>query len=608
MLRRLLVAIPAAFLFALFAASVVSAHEGHDHSLLTADAGQELRGRVVETHGDTMTGEAKGRTFWLETGAERIRLVGAPDSLRPGERVRVRGSRKGESFLVAGDAGAVTADGPASVASVGPAVTKTVAVIAFTFSDNTSQPWTTDQIRANFFATSNSVRSYFSDASYGQVTVTGDVFGWYHIAANDDACNSSTWGTQAKAAATAAGVNLGAYQHIVFIFPRSAACGWAGLAYMPGTESWNNGTLSVRVAGHELAHNFGVHHASTLACTSGGVPVTLSTSCTESEYGDPFDIMGSAARLTNNWHRWRLGYFSNSEVVTVTSANAGQRTLGVVSLANSVPKIIRVDRGDGNFYYLEFRQPFGSFDNFAVGDSVVNGVLVRVAPDRTNVRPLLLDGHPATTTFVDAAFGPGQTFTDSARGISIGVVSVSTSGAVVNVSFGGGPSPSPTPTPGPSPTPTPGPSPTPSPTPAKPDTHAGPLADARPLADTSAADRHEPAHRAGRPDGHGQKRDHHRTRMVGRERRHRRDRLSHRPQRDPRRDDREPELGEHLAQTRDDLHLHGGCRRCGRKRRAGRGGRRDHPGRQDSTRQAAAIADRGRRFTPDKAHVGQRKR
>ncbi len=272
MLRRLLVAIPAAFLFALFAASVVSAHEGHDHSLLTADAGQELRGRVVETHGDTMTGEAKGRTFWLETGAERIRLVGAPDSLRPGERVRVRGTRKGESFLVAADPGAVTADGPVSVASVGPAVTKTVAVIAFTFSDNTSQPWTTDQIRANFFATSNSVRSYFSDASYGQVTVTGDVFGWYQIAANDNACDASTWGTQAKAAATAAGVNLGAYQHIVFIFPRSAACGWAGLAYMPGTESWNNGTLSVRVAGHELAHNFGVHHASTLACTSGGVP------------------------------------------------------------------------------------------------------------------------------------------------------------------------------------------------------------------------------------------------------------------------------------------------------------------------------------------------
>ena len=465
MLRRLLVAVPAAFLFALFAASVVSAHEGHDHSLLTADAGQELRGRVVETHGDTMTGEAKGRTFWLETGGERIRLVGAPDSLRPGERVRVRGTRQGGSFVVAADAGAVTADGPAAVASVGPAVTKNVAVIAFTFSDNTSQPWTTDQIRANFFATSNSVRSYFSDASYGQVTVTGNVFGWYQIAANDDACNTSTWATQAKAAATAAGVNLNAYQHIAYVFPRSAACGWAGLAYMPGKESWNNGTLTVRVAGHELAHNFGVHHASTLACTSAGARVTLSTSCTESEYGDPFDIMGSAARLTNNWHRWRLGYFTSSEVLTVTSANAGQLALGVVSHANSVPKIVRVARGDGNFYYLEFRQPFGSFDNFAAGDSAVNGVLMRVAPDQSNVRPLLLDGNPATATFIDAAFGAGQTFTDSARGISISVVSVSTSGAVVNVSFGGGPSPTPTPTPAPSPTPTPTPDPSPTPTP-----------------------------------------------------------------------------------------------------------------------------------------------
>ena len=54
--------------------------------------------------------------------------------------------------------------------------------------------------------------------------------------------------------------------------------------------------------------------------------------------------------------------------MTVTSANAGQLSLRVVSQALSVPKIVRVARGGGNFYYLEFRQPFGSFDNFAVGD------------------------------------------------------------------------------------------------------------------------------------------------------------------------------------------------------------------------------------------------
>ena len=523
MLRRLLVAVPAAFLFALFAASVVSAHEGHDHSLLTADAGQELRGRVVETHGDTMTGEAKGRTFWLETGGERIKLVGAPDSLRPGEQVRVRGTRQGGSFLVAADAGAVTADGPAGVTSIGPAVTKTVAVIAFTFSDNTSQPWTTDQVRANFFATSNSVRTYFSDASYGQVTVTGDVFGWYQIAANDDACNTSTWATQAKAAATAAGVNLNAYQHIAYVFPRSAACGWAGLAYMPGKESWNNGTLSVRVAGHELAHNFGVHHASTLACTSAGVRVTLSTSCTESEYGDPFDIMGNAARLTNNWHRWRLGYFTNSEVVTVTSANAGQLALGVVSHAHSVPKIVRVARGDGNFYYLEFRQPFGVVRQLrgrgfggergprARGARPVEraAAAARREPGDDDVPRRGVRGRPDIHGFGAWDLDRGRLGVDE-RGRRQRVVrwraepDADTDAQLLrrrrrppDADADAEPDAD-----------------------TEPDAHADTRPDAHTgsVTDASAADRHEPADRARRPDGDRQERDRHRARVVGRDR------------------------------------------------------------------------------------------
>ena len=102
-----------------------------------------------------------------------------------------------------------------------------------------------------------------SDASYGQVTVTGDVFGWYQIAANDDTCNTSTWATQAKAAGTRWCQPQRLPAHRVRVSTLGPS-GWAGLAYMPGKESWNNGTLSTRVAGHELAHNFGVHHASTL--------------------------------------------------------------------------------------------------------------------------------------------------------------------------------------------------------------------------------------------------------------------------------------------------------------------------------------------------------
>ena len=436
MLRRLLLALPTAFLFALLVAGVAAAHDGHPHATLGTEP-QELRGRIVETHGDVPGREPRGRTYFLETSTgERIRLEAGTRRLTPGQQVRVRGHRAGTSLVVADGEAGIVAEGTV-VQSIGPAATKKVAVIAFTFSDNTTQPWTKDQIAATFFGATNSVKAYFADASYGQVTVTGDVFGWYSIAATDDSCApTSTWSTQARAAATNAGVNLSNYQHIAYVFPKSTACGWAGLGYMPGPESWNNGTLSVRVAGHELAHNFGVHHAASLSCTSNGVRVTLSSTCTESEYGDPFDIMGNAARLTNNWHRWRLGYFTSDEVTTVTSATAGQYTVGVVSQAASVPKIVRVARGDGTFYYLEFRQPFGAFDNFATTNSAVNGVLLRIATDRTNTIGKLLDATPATTSFADAAFLPGTSLVDATRGITISVVSVSASGAQVSVSFG----------------------------------------------------------------------------------------------------------------------------------------------------------------------------
>lgn len=438
MLRRLLLALPAAALFALLVAGVAAAHDGHPHPTLGTEL-QELRGHIIETHGDVPNGEPRGRTYYLETkGGERIRLETGTRRLTPGQQVRVRGQRVGTTMVVAEGQAGIVAEGSV-VQSIGAATTKKVAVIAFTFSDNTTQPWPKDQIAATFFGAANSVKAYFADASYGQATVTGDVFGWFSIAATDNTCAAtSTWSTQARAAATNAGVNLSNYQHIAYVFPKSTACGWAGLGHMPGPESWNNGILSVRIAGHELAHNFGVHHAASLSCTSNGVRVTLSGECTESEYGDPFDIMGNSSRLTNNWHRWRLGYFTSDEVTTVTTATAGRHTVGVVSEAGSVPKIVRVPRGDGTtFYYLEFRQPYGTFDNFATTNSAVNGILLRIATEKgTNTIGKLLDATPATTSFADAAFLPGTSFTDATRGITISVVSVSAAGAVVNVSFG----------------------------------------------------------------------------------------------------------------------------------------------------------------------------
>jgi gametolysin peptidase M11/fibronectin type III domain protein len=384
---------------------------------------QTVEGTLRGWHGDTFA-HPVGTGVGVDTGVAGVVPVDArPESVGDllGRRVRAQGTRSGNVLALSGGlqpAGATTV-----AAATG---TRTVAVLLFNFSNDVRQPWTTSTVRGVVFDNTDSVRAYYLDASYGQLSMTGDAFGWYTIDATNAGCDYTTWATQARAKATAAGVPLGSYQYTVYAFPQAASCGWAGLAYLPGTGSWINGAMSLRVVGHELGHNFGVHHASTLACSSGA----LSGSCSASEYGDPFSIMGSATkRHHNNWHRAQLGWAS--DIVTTSS---GIVTLTPTELGGS-PRLVRVPRGDGTYLNLEFRQPAGPFDDFAASDPVVNGVSVRVAPDLGSlVQSKLIDGTPGSPGgFADAALGAGASFTDPLSGITITVVSVSPAGASVSI-------------------------------------------------------------------------------------------------------------------------------------------------------------------------------
>ena len=84
------------------------------------------------------------------------------------------------------------------------------------------------------FDDANSVNAYYQDSSDGQMNMTGAVFGWYPIAMDNSGCDYNGWATAARNAATAGGVNLNAYQYVVYAFPQTNSCGWAGLATCPG--------------------------------------------------------------------------------------------------------------------------------------------------------------------------------------------------------------------------------------------------------------------------------------------------------------------------------------------------------------------------------------
>lgn len=317
------------------------------------------------------------------------------------------------------------------------------AVIMFNFASSPTTPFTEDAVRAAVFTGAGSVNAFEQEQSFGAIALAGklradgDVFGWYTISSSNGVCDPDTWMVAANSAATAAGVDLAGYQHRIYLFPSVAACGWAGAADMPGSDSFINGTLSQRVIAHELGHNIGAQHASTISCVDGGVRVAFSGSCTQSEYGDPFDVMGASLRHSTAFRKVEYGFLPAGGAATVTQSGTYQ--LASASVAGGGIQSLRVKRGDAaDYWYAELRSPAGAFDNFGASDPAVTGVGIRLAGDYgIGVRTRLIDATPQTGTYADAPLQAGQRFTDPLSGISISAESVAFGVATVRVTLPG---------------------------------------------------------------------------------------------------------------------------------------------------------------------------
>lgn len=394
-----------------------------------------------------------------------VHWAGMAPSLQTGDRVSVvEAYALGDMVVASGDTQATSSEQNIIIT---PAVTtpaaqqRKVAVILFNFQNDPRQTMTTDQARAVMFTNATSISNYYKETSNnaieftGKVRTDGDVFGWYTIPVNaptsTSGCTPETWGQKADAVAAKAGVDLSGYDHIVYTFPlinnNFSVCTWAGFAQIGGVRSWSHGApgyFSLRITGHEMGHNLGLQHAEALRCTNGGQVVSYSSTCNTISYGDIVEIMDndpSELRHIAPYRAAYLGWMPTSAIKNVTTS--GTYTLGNYNDVTQSVRAIRIPTSiAGQYFYLEFRQPSGSFDNFAPTANAVNGLIVRLGFDYS-LRAItkLLDMTPETTDvsfnegFRDAALLVGKTFTDDQTGTSITLDSIANGAAQVNVTF-----------------------------------------------------------------------------------------------------------------------------------------------------------------------------
>ena len=393
--------------------------------------------------------ETNGRTLYhLNTGNERLSLHFSKhpeEELLTGSRVRVKGVRVGDAIAADESSSKNESEGlsitePTALANTTGEIK--VLVLLVNFQDDQRQPYTASQANNLMFNNSNgsSVTNYYREASYGQTWVTGDTYGYFTLPMNTGGCDyHAQIASYAKQAATNAGINLAAYDKYMYVFPKMN-CTYTGRASIGGKDSWINGSLILRTTAHELGHTLGLYHSKALDC---GAEV-IGNACTTVEYGHPVDMIG-ATSMTGHFHPFqkeRLGWLNYGNMPPITTVqSSGNYLITGNSIQDTNPKGLRIllsqdSIGRKTWYYVEFRRPFGFDSYISSNSSFMNGVLITRDSEANGSDNYLLDMTPETSSWTDSALLVNRSFSDPSIRLTITPVSVSSSGAVVNVSFG----------------------------------------------------------------------------------------------------------------------------------------------------------------------------
>ncbi len=379
-----------------------------------------------------------------------------PDVLQPGAVVRVSGIQMGTGIVSHPQKGAITliqAARPTERRFVqGPQRT---AVFLFSANPN-NPPMTKEQIRERFFG-GGPINSFFQEASYGKLSLTGDVYGWYPLDTCESARNAhfASPSAMTMSAVQQDGISLGGYSRIVQIY---ADCGGSGVSTLGTVGPYSVASIfsldslstpshnkfdwrsSDSVIVHELGHGIGgIGHAGKWICGGGSV---IYGNCSLTEYGNLYDVMGVTSVLGlhfNAFFKEVLGWLDGTSITTITTP--GRYSIGALEFGSGVraAKIQNPQTPGQPPYYLEFRNWVG-FDGLAIrSGNFATGVFINQPQSYntstcwgcTGTRLFNVASNPLGAESLDA----GEDFEAGVDGIHIDNVQTSGDSASFSVSF-----------------------------------------------------------------------------------------------------------------------------------------------------------------------------
>lgn len=347
-----------------------------------------------------------------------------------------------------------------------------VLVLAVSFQD-VSPSFSIAELRQEWFGT---VPSYYHEASFGKLTIEGDMFGWYKLphsesyygrdchAINDADCSgvNQSWKIANDTIALAEkDVNFTDYDYYVFLHagtgqetslknddiwsvtyfnqslktPTKTLTKFNIVSELEAQPNVPNGVWCV-----EFAHNLGVPDLwDTTDGPNNGKPILGPWELMDkgSWNGDP---PGSLPAHMTAWAKIRLGWIDGSTLLTATPGTT-MITVDPTEVASNNVHAIKIPIGENQsstqYYLVEVRKQIG-FDA-ALPSS---GVLITEVNENKNVGIVhVINADPGEADLSNAAWQAGETFSDNAHNVTVTIESKSGNAYEISVSVGSNHSP-----------------------------------------------------------------------------------------------------------------------------------------------------------------------